>query len=55
MMVAVQASGLIVMSIGPLVSRPPVSLWWAMIWIMSASLILSGSSAGLLVSTMTTC
>jgi hypothetical protein len=31
MIVAVQASGLIVMSIGPLVSSPPVSLWWSII------------------------
>ena len=54
MMVAVQASGLIVMSIGARVSSPPASLWWSMIWMMSASLIEAGSSAGLLVSTITT-
>ena len=52
-MVAVQASGRMVMSIGPLVSRPPTSLWWSMIACTSAPLILAGSSAGLLVSTTT--
>jgi hypothetical protein len=30
MMVAVQASGRTVMSIGPFVSSPPTSLWWSM-------------------------
>jgi hypothetical protein len=53
MIVAVQASGRTVMSIGPLVSSPPTSLWWSMIARMSAALTLAGSSAGLLVSTMT--
>ena len=54
MMVAVQARGRIVMSIGPFVSSPPTSLWWSMIARKSALLIEAGSSAGLLVSTMTT-
>jgi hypothetical protein len=31
MIVAVQASGRMVMSIGPFVSSPPTSLWWSMI------------------------
>ena len=54
MIVAVQASGRIVMSIGPAVSRPPTSLWWSMIAITFAPLMLAGNSAGLLVSTITT-
>jgi hypothetical protein len=54
MIVAVQASGRMVMSIGPFVSSPPTSLWWSMIARMSASLMPSGSSAGLFVSTITT-
>src|SRR6056297_2441884 len=54
MMVAVQATGSMRMSIGPLVSSPPTSLWWSMIVRMSALLMAAGSSAGLLVSTMTT-
>ena len=53
MMVAVQASGRMVMSIGPLVSSPPTSLWWSMIAVTSSALILAGNSAGLLVSTTT--
>ena len=55
MIVAVQAKGSIRMSIGPLVSSPPTSLWWSMMAWISVSLIPSGSSAGLLVSTITTC
>jgi chaperonin GroES len=39
MIVAVQATGRTVMSIGPLVSSPPTSLWWSMIARMSAALI----------------
>ena len=54
MIVAVQARGRTVMSIGPLVSSPPTSLWWSMIARMSALLMPAGSSAGLLVSTITT-
>ena len=41
------------MSIGPLVSKPPTSLWWSMIAVTSNALILEGNSAGLLVSTTT--
>ena len=54
MMVAVQASGRMVMLIGVRVFRPPTSMWWSMISRMSVSLIWAGSSAGLLVSTTTT-
>ena len=42
-----------VMSITPLVSKPPTSLWWSMIATTSSALTLAGSSAGLLVSTIT--
>jgi hypothetical protein len=52
--VAVQATGRMVISMGDLVSRPPVSLWWSMMARMLALLIEGGSSAGLLVSTITT-
>ena len=52
--VAVQASGRITTLIGARVFSPPTSMWWSMIAMMLASLIEGGSSAGLLVSTMTT-
>jgi hypothetical protein len=54
MMVAVQASGRMVMSIGFLVFSPPTSMWWSMMPAIFASLTEAGSSAGLLVSTITT-
>ena len=54
MIVAVQASVSITMLTGPLVSSPPTRRWWSMMAVMSASLMLAGSSAGLLVSTITT-
>ena len=53
MIVAVQASGRIVMLIGARVLMPPASRWWSMISITSACSRLAGSSAGLLVSTIT--
>ena len=55
MIVAVQATGRMVIEIGLLVSRPPTNLWWSMISIMSVLFILLGNSVGLLVSTTTTC
>ena len=51
--VAVQASGLIVTLRGDLVFKPPTRRWWSIISIMSALITDCGNSDGLLVSTIT--